>query len=215
MLIVSNTAGTDSDKNFAEANLLENATGVKVFRHSTKVSIRYLFFFLDPLSSYLFFTSRIALLVCPISNYSFFSSPAPDPSRPNPVHSPMINIDPSQKPGCHPQILSHLISCPDSGVTHASQIAIVGDRLFTDVMMANMMGSHAIWVRDGVVGRGFVSIFSFVLTRREIVRTLADGRTVVRENGGPVTVVVSGTGLLNTRSDGRKSICMKEWDLKG
>ena len=31
-----------------------------------------------------------------------------------------------------------------------SHIAVVGDRLFTDVMMANMMGSWSIWVRDGV-----------------------------------------------------------------
>ncbi|KAF3162008.1 hypothetical protein TWF788_002184 [Orbilia oligospora] len=31
-----------------------------------------------------------------------------------------------------------------------SQIAVVGDRLFTDVMMANMMGAWGVWVRDGV-----------------------------------------------------------------
>lgn len=37
------------------------------------------------------------------------------------------------------------------GVTSASQIAVVGDRLFTDVMMANMMGSHGFWIRDGAV----------------------------------------------------------------
>ena len=46
--------------------------------------------------------------------------------------------------------MSYFASQPDAGVTHASQIAVVGDRLFTDVMMANMMGSHAFWVRDGV-----------------------------------------------------------------
>jgi phosphatidylglycerophosphatase GEP4 len=95
LLIVSNTAGTSSDKDYAEATLLEKATGVIVLRHPTK------------------------------------------------------------KPGCHSTILSHLMSSPDSGVTHPSQIAIVGDRLFTDVMMANMMGSYSIWVRDGVVGRNF------------------------------------------------------------
>ncbi|KAF2734524.1 HAD-superfamily phosphatase [Polyplosphaeria fusca] len=93
LLIVSNTAGTDSDKNQAEAALLEKNTGVKVLRHSTK------------------------------------------------------------KPGCKAEVLSYFASQPDSGVTHPSQIAVVGDRLFTDVMMANLMGSHGFWVRDGVVER--------------------------------------------------------------
>lgn len=45
---------------------------------------------------------------------------------------------------------------PESGVTSPGQIAIVGDRLSTDIMMANMMGSYGVWVRDGVTGRGFV-----------------------------------------------------------
>ena len=36
-------------------------------------------------------------------------------------------------------------------MTHPSQVAVVGDRLATDVMMANMMGSWSVWVRDGVV----------------------------------------------------------------
>jgi len=46
---------------------------------------------------------------------------------------------------------------PESGVTRPDQIAVVGDRLSTDVMMANLMGSYGVWVRDGVQGRGFVS----------------------------------------------------------
>ena len=44
-------------------------------------------------------------------------------------------------------------------ITNPSQIAVVGDRLFTDVMMANMMGSYGIWVKDGVVPN--TSIVSF------------------------------------------------------
>jgi len=40
---------------------------------------------------------------------------------------------------------------PDVNITSPSQIAVVGDRLFTDVMMANMMGSYGIWIKDGVV----------------------------------------------------------------
>lgn len=39
----------------------------------------------------------------------------------------------------------------DAQVTDASQVAIVGDRLFTDIMMANMMGSYGFWIKDGVV----------------------------------------------------------------
>ncbi len=40
---------------------------------------------------------------------------------------------------------------PETGVTRPDQIAIVGDRLTTDVMMANLMGSYAVWVKDGVI----------------------------------------------------------------
>ncbi|KAJ4351817.1 uncharacterized protein N0V89_007161 [Didymosphaeria variabile] len=93
LLIVSNTAGTDSDKNQAEAVILEKNTGVKVLRHSTK------------------------------------------------------------KPGCKDEVLSYFKQHPDSEVTSPAQIAIVGDRLFTDVMMANLMGGYGFWVRDGVIER--------------------------------------------------------------
>jgi phosphatidylglycerophosphatase GEP4 len=55
-------------------------------------------------------------------------------------------------------VLSYLQNAPDTGVTHPSQVAIVGDRLFTDVMMANMMGSYGFWIKDGVVEeKGLVS----------------------------------------------------------
>ncbi|KAF1999909.1 HAD-superfamily phosphatase [Amniculicola lignicola CBS 123094] len=93
LLIVSNTAGTSSDKNLAEAALLEKNTGVKVLQHSTK------------------------------------------------------------KPGCTSEVLSHFATHPDSDITSPSQIAIVGDRLFTDIMMANMMGAHGFWVCDGIIPR--------------------------------------------------------------
>lgn len=98
LLIVSNTAGTDSDKNLAEAAILEKNTGVKVLQHSTK------------------------------------------------------------KPGCKEDVMSYLKQQPDSGVTHPSQIAVVGDRLFTDVMMANLMGGYGFWIKDGIIERkSFVS----------------------------------------------------------
>ncbi|PSN66463.1 HAD-superfamily phosphatase [Corynespora cassiicola Philippines] len=89
LLIVSNTAGTSSDPGFAQAELLEKNTGVKVLRHSTK------------------------------------------------------------KPGCKAEVLSYFQSQPDSGVTSPSQIAVVGDRLFTDVMMANQLGGYGFWIKDG------------------------------------------------------------------
>ncbi|KAL9587431.1 MAG: hypothetical protein Q9212_000247 [Teloschistes hypoglaucus] len=57
----------------------------------------------------------------------------------------------TKKPGCGPQILEHFLNAKDSRVTAADQIAVVGDRLFTDVMMANLMGSWAVWIQDGVV----------------------------------------------------------------
>ena len=41
---------------------------------------------------------------------------------------------------------------------NGSQDLLVGDRLFTDVLMANMMGSHSVWIKDGTVpDHGFVS----------------------------------------------------------
>lgn len=39
---------------------------------------------------------------------------------------------------------------PETGVTDPSQLAIIGDRLATDMMLANLMGSWGIWVKDGV-----------------------------------------------------------------
>ena len=54
---------------------------------------------------------------------------------------------------------------PDAGVTSPNQVAIVGDRLFTDVMMANMMGSYGFWIRDGVIERkSFVGVYEFMIT---------------------------------------------------
>ncbi|KAL8735982.1 MAG: hypothetical protein Q9166_000544 [cf. Caloplaca sp. 2 TL-2023] len=57
----------------------------------------------------------------------------------------------TKKPGCGPQILQHFLNAPGSCVTAADQIAVIGDRLFTDVMLANVMGSWGVWVRDGVL----------------------------------------------------------------
>ena len=81
-----------------EAKLLETATGVNVFRHSTK------------------------------------------------------------KPGCGSDVLDYLMKHSKNGLSKPEQIAVIGDRLFTDITMANLMGAWAVWVEDGAVRNdGFVS----------------------------------------------------------
>jgi len=60
----------------------------------------------------------------------------------------------TKKPGCGPEVFEYLRNASKKTkhpVKHPSHIAVVGDRLFTDVMMANMMGAWSIWVKDGVV----------------------------------------------------------------
>ncbi|KAK4670102.1 uncharacterized protein QC763_0039330 [Podospora pseudopauciseta] len=57
----------------------------------------------------------------------------------------------TKKPGCGDEIMSYFRKHPETGVTSPSQIAVVGDRLSTDIMLANMMGSWGVWVKDGVV----------------------------------------------------------------
>ncbi|KAF2723610.1 HAD-superfamily phosphatase [Polychaeton citri CBS 116435] len=57
----------------------------------------------------------------------------------------------TKKPGCHEEIMEYFRSKPETGITSPSQVAIVGDRLFTDMMMANLMGSYGFWIKDGVV----------------------------------------------------------------
>lgn len=67
----------------------------------------------------------------------------------------------TKKPGCGPEIMEYFRKHPETGVTSANQVAVVGDRLSTDMMLANMMGSYGVWVRDGVVPlhhKGIVSI---------------------------------------------------------
>ena len=69
----------------------------------------------------------------------------------------------TKKPGCKEEVLAYFRNQPDSGVTSPSHIAVVGDRLFTDVMMANMMGGYGFWIKDGVVEtKSFVCSFFFV-----------------------------------------------------
>lgn len=55
-----------------------------------------------------------------------------------------------KKPGCRDEIMAYFKDHPETGVTDPSQLAIIGDRLATDMMLANLMGSWGIWVKDGV-----------------------------------------------------------------
>ncbi|KAJ2904303.1 hypothetical protein MKZ38_008362 [Zalerion maritima] len=57
----------------------------------------------------------------------------------------------SKKPGCGEEIMEYFRQHPETGVKGPRDIAVVGDRLMTDMVLANMMGSWGVWVRDGVV----------------------------------------------------------------
>ncbi|KAF8534106.1 mitochondrial PGP phosphatase [Trichophaea hybrida] len=59
----------------------------------------------------------------------------------------------TKKPGCYNEIFEFLQRSPDMGVTRPDQVVVVGDRLFTDVLMAGMMGSYGVWIRDGTPAR--------------------------------------------------------------
>lgn len=88
LLVVSNTAGSNDDIDYKQAQLLEKELGVAVLRHSVK------------------------------------------------------------KPGCGQEIMNYFYE--NKVVESNDQVAVVGDRLLTDVMMANLIGSYGVWVRDGV-----------------------------------------------------------------
>jgi phosphatidylglycerophosphatase GEP4 len=66
----------------------------------------------------------------------------------------------TKKPGCGPEIMEYFRKYPETGVTRPDQVAVVGDRITTDVMVANLMGSYAVWVKDGVVSPEKSSIVS-------------------------------------------------------
>ncbi|OWB80152.1 hypothetical protein B5S32_g4405 [[Candida] boidinii] len=55
----------------------------------------------------------------------------------------------TKKPGCNSEIMDYFIRNKVADGPH--QVAVIGDRLFTDMLMANMMGSWGVWVNKGVV----------------------------------------------------------------
>lgn len=76
-----------------------------------------------------------------------------------------------KKPGCGDEIMAYFKKYPETGVTDPSHVAVVGDRLTTDMMLANMMGGWGIWVKDGVVP----------LQKKSIVSTM--GPANIRNSG--------------------------------
>ncbi|KFA55103.1 hypothetical protein S40293_03529 [Stachybotrys chartarum IBT 40293] len=65
-----------------------------------------------------------------------------------------------KKPGCGSEIMEYFRKHPETGVTDPAQVAVVGDRLTTDMMLANMMGGWGFWVKDGVVPLQQKSLFA-------------------------------------------------------
>lgn len=75
----------------------------------------------------------------------------------------------TKKPGCHDEILQYF---KDRGISN-SEIVVIGDRLFTDMLMANMMGSWGIWLSDGVEQSQKIfpkferDLYSYLVTNRD------------------------------------------------
>ena len=71
------------------------------------------------------------------------------------------------KPACGPEILAHFKGVVDQ----PSEIVVIGDRLFTDIAMANTMKARALWIKrgvvpdNGVVTRAEYALSEFLLKR--------------------------------------------------
>lgn len=74
----------------------------------------------------------------------------------------------TKKPGCGSEMMEYFLQNPETGVTKPEHIAVVGDRLSTDVVMANLLGGYGVWVKDGVLGDEGNGIVSHA---RELVQT--------------------------------------------
>ncbi|KAG5361733.1 Phosphatidylglycerophosphatase GEP4 [Yarrowia sp. C11] len=53
-----------------------------------------------------------------------------------------------KKPGCHEDIVEYLKK--NNVIDKPSEVAVVGDRLLTDVVMANQIGGTGVWLSEGV-----------------------------------------------------------------
>lgn len=124
-------------------------------------------------------------------------------STPSPAHEaeakqlelelglPVLRQAPGRKkPLCGPDVLAYF---KEHGVTDdPREIAVVGDRLATDVLVAREMGSWSIWCRDGwrnpeSLGRDYRGFFSKMESRFERVMRGGLGKTA------PLPKVLSST----------------------
>jgi phosphatidylglycerophosphatase GEP4 len=105
----------------------------------------------------------------------------------------------AKKPGCGDEIMEYFRQHPETGVTRPHQIAVVGDRLFTDMMLANRMGSWGIWVKDGVVPLNEKSIVSVEASAIAPAKSLIDSLAVL-QNGTQDRPIPTVTWLLAIRA---------------
>lgn len=54
----------------------------------------------------------------------------------------------TKKPGCHGDLVAYLKA--QNVIQHNNEVAVVGDRLLTDVVMANEIGGTGVWLSEGV-----------------------------------------------------------------
>ena len=95
----------------------------------------------------------------------------------------------TKKPGCGIDVLNYFCGIPETGVKRASDIVIVGDRLFTDIMMANLMGAWSIWIKDGIEEQNNMVSDLDLDSRRKTRSDDVVLVTAVFANGESVTVV--------------------------
>lgn len=80
----------------------------------------------------------------------------------------------TKKPGCMNDIVKYFCSKPGLQDIRPSEIAIIGDRLLTDIMMANMMGAWSVWIKDGVVVQSkIVSLLIYCFLMRLLITVYA------------------------------------------
>lgn len=73
----------------------------------------------------------------------------------------------TKKPGCQDEIMAYFQR--HQVCQHPSQVAVIGDRLFTDIAMANTMGAYSVWLSEGVLK----STSPLVLLEQYVYRYLA------------------------------------------
>jgi phosphatidylglycerophosphatase GEP4 len=87
-----------------------------------------------------------------------------------------------RKPGCDNEIMAYLRSQEETKDVRPDQIAIVGDRLMTDMMLANRMGAWGVWVKNGVVRQDEKSVVSSDPSMKPTDMAIPSGRDLSRDS---------------------------------